>query len=363
LHRHTIIVRRAVSILLLIAATSSCTDEVSSSDPAPVSWEEFKESSTIRHDGRELYVIEEDLRVGLDELRAHYDAHIAPQPLGVISQASIVNVVNGSDDIWRNGQQLWLTYCVSSEFGDRHQRVVNDMNTATQDWENVASVNFIHLPEHDGNCNVNNPNVLFSVAPWNEPMNLAFFPSSQWFERTVWLNLGLSRTSIGTFRHELGHVLGLRHEHLGVSGCPNDPPGDHATVTPYDRSSVMHYRCGGAGDNRVISPLDAEGASSLYGPRPARPGLHSEYVGCDEGAPDFMLTFYAVRGVWPERFQVEAKRGGSGWSVIHDGPEDQILYRGEDRRTDRIRVRACNWAGCSREMQRSVRADCGTLPQ
>ena len=79
----------------------------------------------------------------------------------------------------------------------------------------------------------------------------------------------------GTIRHELGHMLGFRHEHpwdpspncgeVQDSGAPAEIGGRQ--LTPYDSGSVMHYpQCGGVtGVDLTITPLDADGARKIYG--------------------------------------------------------------------------------------------------
>jgi hypothetical protein len=74
-------------------------------------------------------------------------------------------------------------------------------------------------------------------------------------------------TLTGVLRHELGHVLGFRHEHTRstASGCYEDGNWRALTST-YDRYSVMHYpQCNGlqTGD-LVLTSLDKSGARSLY---------------------------------------------------------------------------------------------------
>jgi hypothetical protein len=82
-------------------------------------------------------------------------------------------------------------------------------------------------------------------------------------------------TTVGTLRHELGHVLGFRHEHPWAplrGGCNEDPtdvPTDITgrRLTPYDQVSVMHYLdCGGvAGIDYTLSIQDGIGARKIYG--------------------------------------------------------------------------------------------------
>ena len=79
----------------------------------------------------------------------------------------------------------------------------------------------------------------------------------------------------GLLRHELGHMLGFRHEHPwaeDMGSCDEAP--DEADydltgrrLTAYDRTSVMHYaQCDGvAGSDYVISRDDGIGARKVYG--------------------------------------------------------------------------------------------------
>ena len=76
---------------------------------------------------------------------------------------------------------------------------------------------------------------------------------------------------VGVLRHELGHILGFRHEHIR-SGAPPSCPDDEAAwgavpITEYDPRSVMHYFCGGKGSHELeITDVDRAGAVAWYGP-------------------------------------------------------------------------------------------------
>lgn len=75
----------------------------------------------------------------------------------------------------------------------------------------------------------------------------------------------MSFDKTGVLRHELGHVLGYRHEHIGnVPGC-NTEGVSWERLTPYTPNSVMHYFCGGAGSfDLSLRDLDKAGHRCLY---------------------------------------------------------------------------------------------------
>jgi hypothetical protein len=99
----------------------------------------------------------------------------------------------------------------------------------------------------------------------------SFFPSSPRASREVLIDstsLPPPRplTLPGVLRHELGHVLGLRHEHtrLRSNRCYED--ANWRAVTPYDVRSVMHYpQCAGVeGRDLTLTALDQQGIRLLY---------------------------------------------------------------------------------------------------
>ncbi|HWO18473.1 MAG TPA: discoidin domain-containing protein [Kofleriaceae bacterium] len=256
--------------------------------PAPVvSWEEFRASVTRNIEGREIYVVEWDLAVTEEELRQRYEGYVARAQadaqaehdgLGEVAQASIVNQSGGVDDIWLNNQQLKLTYCVSDAFGALKARAVAEMAQAAAGWQGVARVSFTYLPAHDANCSNANPNVTFSVRPSADGGGCAFFPSGGGcVARTLTMDLPAldanyeaiapNMTTVGVFRHELGHILGLRHEQTRPQSGTCFENNAWRALSPYDQGSVMHYPwCNGLlASELAITPSDALGAALLYG--------------------------------------------------------------------------------------------------
>jgi hypothetical protein len=263
---------RCCSIALFVLV-AGCADPAS-----PPTWEEFRDEASREFEGEQFFVTGGDLAVTENELAELYAAYFVGDDLGTSSQESIVNRVGGRDDKWQSSQALDLRYCVSNEFGTRKSRVVNEMGRATAAWEAVAKVNFTYVSAQDGNCRNTNRNVVFSVRPWTSGGACAFFPSGGGcVARTLVINipdlesatyeeLAPNMTTEGVFRHELGHILGLRHEHTRRESGVCFENNQFRALTTYDQSSVMHYPwCNG----RVTSDLsitskDAQGAAALY---------------------------------------------------------------------------------------------------
>jgi hypothetical protein len=77
-------------------------------------------------------------------------------------------------------------------------------------------------------------------------------------------------TLTGILRHELGHTIGLRHEHTRPESGTCFEDNDWRGVTDYDAFSVMHYpQCNGQGDwSLTLTAFDQNGIACLYGPAP-----------------------------------------------------------------------------------------------
>jgi F5/8 type C domain len=284
-HFGTGTIARLFCSLALLGYVPGCIEDEPAGEQA-VSWEVFRSAAAHNVDGREIYIVEWDLAVTEEELRQRYEAYVARlqranDGIAEVAQPSIVHQHNGVDDIWQNNQQLRLTYCVSDDFGANKARAVSEVALATAAWEGVARVDFTYLSAHDANCSNANPNVVFSVRPWTGNGACAFFPAAGaagCVERTLVMNFASFDTfnpnapnmkSSGVFRHELGHILGLRHEQTRPEPGVCFENNSWRPLTPYDQSSVMHYPwCNGTlASDLTITSSDALGASLLYGGR------------------------------------------------------------------------------------------------
>lgn len=212
-------------------------------------------------------------QVRLKQARSAGDA--GDQPLVAIATEADGRIIR-----WAPGKQL--VYCVLRRTfanGDGYQFVVESMRQATSDWEKVCGVKFVHHRASDESDAAQPDGIVFTVLEQDTEGTViasAFFPNDPPEMRHVWIDPSFYRQAAGGFdpvgvlRHELGHVLGFRHEHIRSDtppGCPDEETYGTIDLSRYDPRSVMHYFCGGVGSRKLeISPLDREGAQKAYGP-------------------------------------------------------------------------------------------------
>jgi hypothetical protein len=247
-------------------------------------------------------------RLGIDTEMIVVEGDVGLSNAGVLSYAArrieIAEAVLGDPDaekqgllgIERDGKTLrWrpgkkLTYAVwRPSFGtdDEHHAVVEGMAAATADWQSICGIAFEHIAAKDTDENLAFGDVTFPVLRQQGGGNIvamAFFPDDPVNERLVWAFDGFfdpngSFSKVGVLRHELGHALGFRHEHIRPE-APElfDPESLEHTVeiTKYDPKSVMHYVAPGVGDPQLrFTDLDRTGARQVYG------GPNSEFSYAD----------------------------------------------------------------------------------
>lgn len=226
----------------------------------------------VKIDGKPYYVVEGDLLLN-DQQVQEYVAKGPPSPAEVAGKAphELLGILEGGLIVrWKPG--LELTYVINKEgfSAAELQTLTNNMKQATSDWEKTSGVKFRSL---DGAAPAG---ALFTVRKLDTGgrfIAAAFFPNDPKIRRLVVIDPSYFTTSfdkVGVLRHELGHVLGFRHEHIR-SGAPAICQGEDTTDTidlsKYDPKSVMHYFCGGVGDRNLrISDVDRDASQRLYGP-------------------------------------------------------------------------------------------------
>jgi hypothetical protein len=276
--------RDATLALLAVSCSGllACAEERHPAELDVVPWEEFLARSTKVFEGQTIYVVDGDLAVPFEEVRPYYDRWVAS--VGDYNRAlregrsmdeweSTVNTIGGVDDVWPAAQRGNLTYCVSNDFGANKALIVSAMAGATADLEAHGRFDFRYIAAQDASCNNTNPAILFSVRPWTSGGACAFFPSGGGcVARTVVINVADFNppsvvTHRGVLRHELGHVLGLRHEHIRFPGTFCTETGTSRAVTAYDSQSMMHYPWCPGGTNvgdLEVTARDAQGLRTLY---------------------------------------------------------------------------------------------------
>ncbi len=172
-----------------------------------------------------------------------------------------------------------LTYCVLRNTFPReewYEEVVANMQLATEAWEATCGVRFEYVARLDSSASVRPSGVVFPVryiGAGGAFIAAAFFPNDLPARRRMLIDPSYFTTTfdhVGVLRHELGHVIGCRHEHIRSGApplCPDEDTTGTINLTAYDPQSVMHYFCGGVGSRKLeITQLDRIGAQQLYGP-------------------------------------------------------------------------------------------------
>ncbi|WP_179367671.1 matrixin family metalloprotease [Winogradskyella forsetii] len=271
-------------------------------------FEDFKsEFDTIRYGTKVFYLVEGDIRYDEDELLRYYlrnDSILNPSIDDNLNQIKLVIGLNSDEflDIMPNPEEL--TYAIFKEsfpFDIQYEAVKKNFKEATTQWANILDnkVQLRHIEHFDikKNQDTIQKNVSFIIRYSESSMDSegkakfvasAFFPSTNKEDWNVEVTPGYFTTDfdkVGLFRHEIGHILGFRHEHnrdSSPAACRPCRSCDDCNdcqkcilckeqkkkiipLTKYDSVSLMHYYCGGYGNKKLtFSKKDIEGAKCIY---------------------------------------------------------------------------------------------------
>jgi hypothetical protein len=242
-------------------------------------------------DGETLHLVEGDLLLDDDELAIwalQQETLDAARKLGlaaiapVSTASSLVGIttgIGGKIVRWKDGLQL--SYCVlkgTFTVPGQYETIRDNMLKATVDWEKVCGIKFNYRSDLDNSPGTANPGAVFTVRSINaggQFIASAFFPNDPIIRRRVLIDPSYFSggsggfDKVGVLRHELGHTLGFRHEHIrsgAPPGCPDEDLFGTINLGAYDPHSVMHYFCGGVGSLALaITELDREAAQKVYG--------------------------------------------------------------------------------------------------
>lgn len=260
-------------------------NEGSGQAPNPVTY--FVVEGDLLKDEDELFAYVEHVEA-LQRLRESDEAvpgaasPVSQQPgalLGIIENGKIVR--------WNEG--LVLSYCLlkwtftGPQQLEHYDLVRQSMLRATKAWEETCGVQFQYRDDLDTvpTGTTRPAEVLFPVREIDAGGNyiaMSFFPNEPVNRRRLLVDPSYYTTNfdkVGVLQHELGHVLGFRHEHIRTGarpGCPGESLVGTFELTNYDPKSVMHYYCPdpatGLGGTLAlgITELDRIGAQRVYGP-------------------------------------------------------------------------------------------------
>ncbi len=230
---------------------------------------------TLKVNNIVYYIVEGDLLLTEEEVFDHIKIKNKPSQNNKI----VVTRINGKLSTIENPDDIRYAIIKESFSSSEYPKVVQYMHKATTGWAGICNVRFNHVQELDDRLspNANPDNLTFVVEKLKvQKDNLlasAFYPNYEKERRRIFITPKFFSTKVnktGILRHEIGHILGFRHEHRrseapeyckkGSEDVENFEP-----LTDYDPMSVMHAICGRFGSRKLnFTESDSLGASMVY---------------------------------------------------------------------------------------------------
>jgi len=230
--------------------------------------------------GRQYWLAQGDLRLDLSQLITYaiqrVEARTAALPSSDSTKGLILDLVEDDGDwirnTWEPGVQLTWWLDPKGFTADQVWALKANLTAAGQVWNAACNVEFsAAATEADAVFRVEKHEDLGDAAA------VAFFPKDPVESRVLVVGPVYFTTEmdpVGIFRHEFGHILGFRHEHIhwdAPATCdPDSSLGKIEHLTNYSPDSCMHYPCypGRREEQRkfILSISDIAGAREIYGP-------------------------------------------------------------------------------------------------
>lgn len=238
----------------------------------------YKHNTLIRN-GKRYFLVEGDLLLGEAEYMRYLMWLRRRSLADTVNVGKLVGEVLHGQYVRQPPGEVLKYAVIRSTFDtdEQYMTVVQNMSAAARDWEGTCDVRFEHVKARDRSLLLEPTEDLSFIVTGYESngafIALAFFPYQPRSERLILVDRSYFRTTydrIGVFRHELGHVLGWRHEAARAEAplaCQGELLNGTINHTQYDPKSVMHYFCEGTGTiDLKISEIDRAGAQMVYGP-------------------------------------------------------------------------------------------------
>lgn len=226
---------------------------------------------------KKYYVVEGDLLLNEDEYFRYKISFLHRRNERLDENKLVGMTSNGRPVKWEEGYVIKYAVIRKSFQDNNAYRLVNEnIDKATKEWERTCKVKFYHdVSKDESELFEPSADLTFIVLEYNaqgEFIASSFFPNDPPPKRCVLVDPSYYTTTFdktGVFRHELGHVLGFRHEHIRSEAplvCQGESVSGTINLTTYDPKSVMHYFCQGAGSIELkITEIDRKGSQSVYG--------------------------------------------------------------------------------------------------
>lgn len=229
--------------------------------------------------GEFFYFVEGDIFLSREQVERYLEDLAGGSRANDKPGELLVNIYNGNYDYWRDPAKRKMRYAVdynTFRTDDDAEKALRNFQTAAADWVAACpecGITFDYLSPQETEVNFKNVKIVLRFKNDPDPQKVArsFFPHEYPAKKELMIypqyyTFSDSDTT-GVMRHELGHILGYRHEHTRqkITGCKFENWRWVPLTPSYDPTSIMHYFCGAGGPPLFqLSQVDIRGHRCLY---------------------------------------------------------------------------------------------------